>query len=273
MHNLYNYGVSYPLATLREYFLKLDLTPDIADLYLALYTKGPQSISDLSRNSGIERTRIYRMLEELQENALVEVESHYKRKLLKAVPPSNLQLLFSKKEQQLVELQNYLPTLERMLSKDLTQTVATKIQFYHGADGAKQLLWNETRATTEIEAILYENIQIKTGEKFFDRWVNRCNERKLNFRGIVSDSFLKSQADWYSTHINERLKKWTPRYIQDNVFPISHTTVIYDNVVAYYNWQDNEIFGIEIYNQEIADSQRNIFELLWDQAEVRSNLQ
>lgn len=41
--------------------------------------------------------------------------------------------------------------------------------------------------------------------------------------------------------------------------------VTYDNVVAYYNWKDGEIFGIEVYNQEIATAQRNFFEMLWRQ--------
>jgi hypothetical protein len=31
----------------------------------------------------------------------------------------------------------------------------------------------------------------------------------------------------------------------------------------YFNWKDGEIFGFEVYNQEIADAQRHIFEMLW----------
>ena len=34
-----------------------------------------------------------------------------------------------------------------------------------------------------------------------------------------------------------------------------------------YYWQDNELFGIEIQNQQIADMQRSIFETLWKLAE------
>lgn len=30
--------------------------------------------------------------------------------------------------------------------------------------------------------------------------------------------------------------------------------------------EDDEVFGLEIYNAQIADSQRQIFELLWRQA-------
>jgi len=50
------------------------------------------------------------------------------------------------------------------------------------------------------------------------------------------------------------------------VFAITHGMVVYDNVTAYFNWKDSEIFGVEIYNQEIADTQRQLFNLLWDKA-------
>ena len=60
------------------------------------------------------------------------------------------------------------------------------------------------------------------------------------------------------------LKNWDARYVEARTFAIDHSTIIYDNVVAYYSWKDSEIFGIEIYNQEIADGQRKFFEMLWE---------
>lgn len=260
------------LDTVRDYFSKLGLQAEVADLYFALHQKGPQSISELSRNSGVERTRIYRLLDELQRNALIEVEEEYKRKILKAVPVSNLQVLFSKREQELMELQSFLPSLEKILETSSIQTTSTGIQFYQGEDGIKQLLWNETKAKGEVVSILYENIQGKTAEKFFDRWVGKCNELGLHFRSIVSDSFLESQEAWYSNHVNERLKNWQARYLDSKVFNISHTSIIYDDVVAYYSWRDNEIFGIEIHNMDIANAQRELFELLWSKGRTRPDL-
>lgn len=256
--------MSRRLAVVAEYFERLGLEYEVAQIYFALYTKGPQTISELSRSSKVERTRIYRLLDLMQRNSLIEVEVSYKKQILKAVPINNLQILLSKKEQELVRLQQDLPNIERLLHEGMINSTGTRIQFYHGPDGAKQILWNETKATTEVLAILYENIQIKTAEKFFDRWVQRCNEQDLNFRGVISDGFLRSQYHWYSNHVNEMLKNWDARYVEARTFAIDHSTIIYDNVVAYYSWKDSEIFGIEIYNQEIADGQRKFFEMLWE---------
>lgn len=254
------------LAAIRTYFAKLGLEHEIADLYLALHTHGPQSISQLSRSSGVERTRIYRLIDRLLETSLIEVESHYKRGIIKAAPIANLHILISKKEQELRGLQDELGLIEQVLGRNSLSSPATRVQFYEGPEGAKQMFWNETKAKTENLSILYENMQIKTNSTFFERWVHACNENQLHFRGVIGDAFLKSQRDWYGTHANEQLRHWQQRYVSKDMFPIKNSMNIYDNVVAQYNWKDGEIFGVEIYNQEVADTQRQLFELLWAKA-------
>jgi hypothetical protein len=146
----------------------------------------------------------------------------------------------------------------------------TKVQFYRGIEGSKQTLWNQTRAKTETCSILHENIQTRAYATFFERWVQRCNERNMHFRGIVDDNYINTQKSWYATHQNERLKNWQSRYIAPDVFSVHHSTVVYDNVVCHYIWKDNEIFSIEIHNAEIAEAQRQYFNLLWKQAVPRT---
>lgn len=264
----YNCAMPADFEAVRAYFAKLGLETAIADLYVALHAYGPQTITQLARHSGVERTRIYRLLDTLLQHNLAEVESQYKRSLIKAAPILNLQILISQKEQELEVLERELVNLHRNLPQP-PSSHATRVQFYHGAEGNKQMYWNETHAQTEVLCILYENIQIKTNSKFFERWVRRCNERDIKSRGIIGDHFIDSQQEWYDAHTNERLKHWESRYIAPEVFPITHSTVTYNNTVAYYNWRNGEIFGIEIYNQEIADAQSAFFEMLWAQGKTK----
>jgi sugar-specific transcriptional regulator TrmB len=254
------------ITAIRTYFAKLDLGTEIADLYLALHAHGPQTISQLSRNSGVERTRIYRLIDKLMESSLIEVETRYKRGVIKAAPIANLHILITQKEQELKGLQDELGLIEQVLARNSLSSPATRVQFYQGPEGAKQMFWNETTATTPISCVLFENMQTKTNSAFFERWVKRCNERGLHFRGIVSDDFIASQKSWYAGHHNERLQHWEQRYVSQDTFPITHSVMTYDDVVAYYNWKDGEIFGIEIYNAEIAGTQRQYFEMLWEKA-------
>jgi sugar-specific transcriptional regulator TrmB len=253
-------------SVLRDYFEKLGLEAEIADLYLALHAYGPQTISDLARNANIERTRVYRLLETITETGLIEVETHYKRSILKAAPVSNLQILLSKKEEDLRTLQSELPSVQQAVLEQQQKTHTTQVQYYRGIEGLKQMFWNETKSTTENLSILYENMQNRTNSAFFERWVRELNRRQITTRGIVGEHFLKTQKDWYKQKDNERLAYWGAHYISPAIFTITHSTVIYNDIVAYYNWREGNIFGIEIHNQEIANAQRQFFELLWQQS-------
>lgn len=259
-------------ASIRTYFAKLGLEHEIADLYLALHIHGPQSISELSRNSGVERTRIYRLIDQLMESSLIEVETQYKRGIIKAAPIANLHILISQKEQELKSLQDELGLIEQTLARNSLSSPASRVQFYQGAEGVKQMFWNQTRSKTEMLSLLHENMQIKTKGKFFERWVEKCNEQNLRSRSIFGESFIDSQNEWYANNSNKRMKNWEGRFISKDTFAITHGMVIYDNVVAYYNWQDGEIFGVEIYNQEVADTQRQFFEVVWEKAKPKTDI-
>lgn len=254
------------ISAIHDYFAKLGLEPEIAELYVALCAFGPQTISQLARNSGVERTRIYRLIDLLAELNLIEITADSNRNILKAAPADNLQLILNKKEEELKGLRNDLPSVKDALEQSTLNSPTTRVQFYKGSDGLKQMFWNQTRSNTENLSMLFENMQIRTNSTFFERWVRRCNERDMKFRGIISDHFIKTQQEWYGQKSNERLAAWDSRYVGDSVFPITHSTVIYDDVTSYYNWKDGEIFGIEVYNAEIANAQRRFFEMLWKAA-------
>lgn len=257
---------------IRNYLADLGLDLDIAEIYLALRTCGAQSLLQLSRNSQIERRRIYRLLDKLEGSGLIEIEETHKRKLYKAAPIANIQIMLSKKEQELRGLQERLRLLDMMLAENPDTSPDTRVQFYKGGDGIKQMMWNETRGTTENLAILYENMQGRTNNSFFNRWVEKCNDRKINFRGIIGPHFIKTQQQWYQKHQNDRLVMWQARYLPPEILKIEHSTVVYNDVIAYYNWVDGEVFGIELYNRQIADHQREMFEILWEKAQAVDDL-
>lgn len=255
------------ISPMREYFAKLGLEPEIAEIYLALQAYGPQNLLQLARNAKIERTRLYRLLDTLVECQLIEIEEEYKRKLYKAAPVGNLQVLLTKREQEVRDLQKELTSLQAHYEPNVLHSPLTHVQSYRGIDGVKQMFWNQTRAKGESLSILYANIQSKSNLVFFERWVERCNTLGLTSRSIVGDHFLATQRDWYNQHDNEKLAHWQGRYLPEAVLPITHSTVTYDDVIAYYNWKDGEIFGVEVYNAEVAAAQRHVFETFWEQGQ------
>jgi DNA-binding MarR family transcriptional regulator len=250
-------------STVHNYLAKLGLEAEVADLYMALHTHGPQHISSLARLANVERTRVYRLLDKLTKANLIETETHNKRIILRAAPITNLQILLSEREQEVRNLQEELMEIHQNMNELAKMPHFTRVQFYRGPEGNKQMFWNQTKAKGENLAILYDTMQTRTSRVFFERWVRVCNERDMHFRGIVGDYFLKDLQNWYAKNENERIKNWEACYVPPEVFPINHSTVIYDDVTSHYNWKGGEVFGIEIYNQEIADAQRRVFEIIW----------
>jgi DNA-binding MarR family transcriptional regulator len=235
----------------------------VSDIYAALLLHGPQTISALARTSGVERTRIYRSLHELQALQLVEIELHPHRQIIHAASITNLQNMVAAKRSALDILSTDIASFQKEYSVGAGVAAATKVQFYKGTEGIEQMLWNQTKAGTVILSMLSENIQSHAGKAFFERWVDRCNQRGLQSRSLVDDSFLQAQKQWYGDVTGHSLQKWSARKMPADISGIPHRTTVYDNVTTYFSWQDGDPFGIEIYNQNIADNQRQYFELLW----------
>lgn len=266
MHNCYTRAMSLDSKAVRTYFGKLGLSNDIADLYLALQVHGPQTISQLSRNAHVERTRIYRLIDELMGNNLIEVETHHKRGIIKAAPIANLHILISKKEQELKSLQDELELLQQVFARNSLSNPATRVQFYHGPEGIRQMQWNLFRAKKDIKSIMRRPMQNVTGNTFFKRWTERWNAGEWTCQLILDDHFLQESNEWHKENPGYTAKTHYSRRVDPALFRITHAMDIYDDVVAYYNWYHGDIFGIEIYNKDIATSQATFFDMLWKQA-------
>ncbi|HSX30965.1 MAG TPA: helix-turn-helix domain-containing protein [Candidatus Saccharimonadales bacterium] len=255
------------IEAIRQYFTKLGLDSEIADIYLALHTHGPQTISELSRSSKIERTRIYRVLDKLLASNLIEVESHYKRGIIKAAPIANLHILIAQKEQEVKALHDELGLIEQVLARNSLSNPATRVQFYHGKEGIRQMQWNQTRSKTELLSVLDEPISETVGQAFLLRWAETINQREIHMKLLVTSHFDEVDDRWHREHReNEYMPNIEKRLVDPATFHIPSNIDIWEDVVAYYNWKDGDVFGVEIYNQDIADMQRQFFEMLWAKA-------
>ncbi len=163
---------------------------EIADIYLALHSYGPQTISELSRSARVERTRIYRLIDKLMTSNLIEVESHYKRGVIKAAPIANLNILISQKEQELKGLQDELGLIEQVLARNSISSPATRVQFYRGPEGVRQMQWNLFRAKKEIQSIMHGPMQDATGDTFFKRWTDKWNQGDWRCQILLDESFF-----------------------------------------------------------------------------------
>lgn len=249
-------------SAIQDFFVKLGLGTEIADLYISLQANGPQSISELSRSSNIERTRIYRLLSELKTSGLIEIESHYKRSIIKAAPIDNLRMIVDQRHNELSKLQSELESVQQALASNPASSPTTQIQYYQGAQGLRQILWNELRSTTEIIAYSYQIFDEGVGRPFMTNWVAEFERRNLRKKIMFNYAYVKS---WHQRP-GTRIKGVEYNMIDPSILAIGHTCNVYDNVTCYLNWKDGEVFGAEICNQDIANTQRQLLEGIWRQS-------
>ncbi|MBI4067093.1 helix-turn-helix domain-containing protein [Candidatus Gottesmanbacteria bacterium] len=253
---------------IKDFLLNLGLTPEESAIYSTLLEKGPQTVLEISRNSGLDRTGVYRHLEKLQSRGIIEEIIDENRKMYAAADMSALEFLVKEKENQVRKLQESLPLIDKIItSREGDHQPGTKVLFYRGKDGIKQQVWNTLRADKICLGYTYRKLGELIGD-FYIRWLDEWVARKLLFRDIYSDDYLKSlKVQTINPHIPPG--HFESRYISPDVLNINHQYDIYNDVISIYNWHEGEVFGVEIYNQKIADMQRQLFEIVWQSAEPR----
>jgi len=247
---------------LNNYFMRLGLTSDEARLYMALIEKGEGTPLSISKTTEINRTKVYRLIEEMVKKKLIvqEIGEH----TIRVSPASVEQLkeILQMKQVQIAELSKNWNDASQMLDQmTIEKKSETKVKFYHGKSGIEQMVWNVLKAKDEIVGYTFRDLSHFVGEKFMNDFVAEFRRRNLVMRDIHGDEYLSHQPI-----DNAWGKNMNSRYLPSTILTIPHQTDIYDNVVSFYSWNEGEVWGTEIYNEKVATMQKQLFELAWEKA-------
>lgn len=249
------------------YLSQLGYSKEAIKIFSALTENGPLTLQKVAKNSGIERTRLYRIVDEYIEKGLIEEVPVYKRKTIKAVDLEAIELMVKQqqsKAQMLSENLNIFSQAVKSLSQKGQQKV--NVVYYRGVEGLKQMTWNVTNAKEVWRTYSYRFWNDIFGDRFTTKINRELIEKKLKVRDLYSDQYIEYKKRW----MQEKGKKpegdwsfWNARYIPEKIVKINQNVDIYNDTVAYGYWDDDDIFGVEIQNQRIADMQKQIFDVLW----------
>lgn len=243
-----------------NYVTSLGFTKEAAEIYVALCKSGESTLLELSRATKIERTYLYRILPELIERGLLREVIKKKSKMVAAATPEQIELMVREQVNKSEELAMGYGEFEKLVSK--TPTIPkTAVRYYSGAAGIKQILWNELKAKGDLLSYSYRNLEEPVGIPFFKKWVAELGRKKIVSRDIRGDTFLKSTKEPTHEHVHIGGSEW--RYLPDAKLTLTHNMDIYNNTVAIYYWQNQELVGIEIENEDVAKTQRGIWKNMW----------
>ena len=237
------------------------LDQEEAKIYLELLEKKVATALGLSRSLSIGRTKVYRILDRLMEKELVVQQLDSGGFKFIASEPKQLELLLVKKEAELMSLKKTLPQVVEMLQTKVDSGKSgSKILFYRGQEGLSQVNWNMLKAKGEFLSYEVATADAYISQSEAEKLRQEIVKKKIIVRTLTNKTHQKPY-----TEVVEMVKNWWQlRHISKNTLLIRADIFIYNEVFAVCNFLDGgDVFCFEIYNENVAQMQREIFEDLW----------
>ncbi|MBI5412255.1 hypothetical protein HZA43_03735 [Candidatus Peregrinibacteria bacterium] len=231
--------------------INLGFEPKEAQIYLALLELGEASVLEISERSRVNRASIYYIMEKMKKRGVVTHIEKKGRDVFMAVDPH---LLLAQEKRHLKEFESLIPELKGLTNKTGRRP---RVRFYEGVEAVKSVYADTLTSKTEI--LNYANSrEIRTHWPEYDEeYVAQRVAKKIFLRGIAPD-------DEYGRQVQSNDKKSLRqiRLIDPKKLNFTDEIKIYDHKIAMMSFED-EVFGVIIESQAMADTQRSIFEMAW----------
>lgn len=250
--------------TLPDLLRALGLSQDEARIYLALLQE-PSNHLRLSRELGIARTKVYRLVEELEKRSLVVRQTDDRGTFLVAADPATLEVAIVTEEQALRQrratLQQALPKLEALRTGDRR---LFEVRTYEGIEGLKQMCWHELRTKGELLAFGGQTIEDLIDDH---RWAEKHRALTVEAQYRIREIINREVALPTFTDNPDFMRHYECRQLPLDTLNAYEQIVIYNDTVAVYHWRQQQKVGIEMIGKTYADTMRQIFEQYWMLAE------
>ena len=225
-------------------------------VYLALLDLGPSNISAIAKKAKVYRPVLYKLLPVLEARGIISQVIKKKRHLYTAESPEKLKQLFDVASK---TFDSALPDLMRMYVPKCKQPV---IKFFEGQNGIARV-FEDFATSLMVGSHYYRYSSIKklypTSSNYLPRNYSSIMKEKSKFAkgSIISNEYLAKGNDRVRQN-----QQWKVIPASLNIFSHGITQLIYENKVAFIDYNSNSAFIIE--NKEFAEFQKSIFKLFWD---------
>lgn len=253
---------------LKSLLQKIGLSDKDSGVYLACLELGTQPASVIARKAGLKRPTTYLILEGLLRRGLVSEYTGSNVKYFTAVQPDYLLHFIEKQKRDLSthqrELEEFLPQFHALSNP---YSLSPKVRFYEGIEGIERVMEDTLTAKNPLHN--YANIDPWFARDDLKKYVmeygkRRVHQKKIPSRVILSDTQQgrKYMEQDYPRDAQMTQVRWSPNGI--SIF--ANEINIYDNKIAICSLGRHELLGLIIESEEIANTQRGIFELAWQAA-------
>jgi sugar-specific transcriptional regulator TrmB len=248
---------------------KLGIETDVAQVYLALWINSPMTVVQLSRHLDMGRNKIYRILDDLKELNLVSEIEKNKGSEFTALDYSNLRFQIEKKKENLEKAEKgFKDLLQQIPYLQNASEVSSNVIHYTGLEGLKQVNWNLVHTEDMYRVYEVSRLSQYLEEEFAEKLRREWLQRQIYSRDLTNDTEIEGH-----TNFSDFTKKYSEyRHIDLEILKIETEIYIYNNVVTVLKYDNleynpNSIFCVEIHNEALANMQKQIYDIIWKQAE------
>ncbi len=233
-----------------------------AEIYLLLLQKGVMTALTISRQIHVARTKVYRILDRLVAKNMVNISLDDQGKKFEANSYKELEMLVVAKEAEAQRLRQELPSVFNELARVVGKGEATsKVLYYSGIEGLKQITWNSLKTHESLRIFERSSMNEFMDREYAEKMREEFVQQQVSTRQITNLVHMEAY-----TKNAEHVKRTEVRHIDSKEMEIIFEMLIYDDVVAIYNFTDEEKFGVEIYNEKLAKMQKQLFDFVWVKA-------
>jgi sugar-specific transcriptional regulator TrmB len=235
-----------------------------AQLYLAGLQLGSAPASDYAKAAAINRITTYNTLEELVQRGLFTVVKKMRSKWYAPVAPEYMALEARKSADALGRV---LPELRSLQGAKYRKP---RVRFFEGWEGVRHVYEDSLTAKSEILNFANSAVVRKFWPNYDEEYVAERVKRGIRLRGIAPDDATGRRVHGED---HERLREI--RLVPAADFDFTNEINIYDHKVAICSFdsglaREGDMFGVIIESKEVAETQKQIFEMAWRYAGLPS---
>ena len=242
--------------------MKEILTPKEQRILGVLYKTPNCSVSRLAKETVLNRTSLYPILEKLIAKGLVSAFTQDGVTIYEPIEPTQFKMWLKKKNDELAKQTTELTHwLDSTTKAQQAPSLVSKLKYFEGFDGVRNMYadtWrnNESKmiyAITDVKAAV-----TTMGDFFYNEYMPARIAHQVKVKDIMTDNEAGSKEVKMTDQVlrEARLAKGL---FEDLGVEIN----IYENKLAIAAYDKERPCGVIIENEKIASAMKNIFEYLW----------
>ena len=242
---------------MEELFSQFGLDTRESELFLELVRLGASPVSQWAKQTKTNRSSMYVVLERLRKLGLVTSFTHLGVIYVQAVAMAELPARLADRQMEMERVRNKLIKNLPMLQKlESTNGLVPKVTFYEGKNRVE---------------MMYENVlREKSFQSFFNpekmknmmpKYYRNIPEVLRENRGMARELLINcKEAREYKNLYS--YKRHEIKILGEGIV-FSSDTIITDQKIFMVGYSEHEVVGTEIWNEELAKTQKEIFEMVW----------